>query len=153
MSGKKDKRRPSPAVPPRKNPPRALPGLPDSGSSGDRLCWRFRHVDHEGPWSFDRMTGAELCELMKTLASFETMTMSEAFNGSGQPGKDYNVEDIPTKEARDRLEAIRLPDMTKISVFRLSGVQRLYGFRCENVFHVVWWDPFHQIWPSPKKHT
>jgi hypothetical protein len=99
------------------------------------------------------MTGVELCGLMRTLAGFETMTMGEAFNGRGYPGKDYDIEDIPTREARDRLEAIGLAGMTKISVFRLSGEQRLYGFRCENVFHVVWWDPKHQIWPSAKKHT
>ena len=153
MSGKKDKRRPSPAVPPRKNIPRGLPELPDSGSSGDRLCWRFRHVDHDGPWGFDLMAGADLRALMETLAKFETMTMGEAFPGNGYPGKDYDIEDIPTQEARDRLDAIGLADMTKISVFRLSGVQRLYGFRRENVFHVVWWDPLHQIWPSAKKHT
>jgi hypothetical protein len=152
MSGKKDKRKPSPRVGPRKNPPRGLPELPGSGSSGERLCWRFRHVDHDGPWGFDRMTGEELCGLMKTLASFETMTMGEAFNG-GYPGKDYDIEEMPAREARDRLDAIGLADMTKISVFRLSGVQRLYGFRCENVFHVVWWDPLHQIWPSAKKRT
>ena len=108
MSGKKDKHRPSPvAVPPRKNPPRGLPELPGSDSSGDRLCWRFKHVDHDGPWGFDRMTSPELCGLMKTLADFETMTMAEAFNG-GYPGKDYDIENIPTREARDRLEAIGL---------------------------------------------
>jgi hypothetical protein len=153
MSGKKDKRKPSPPAIPRKNPPRGLPELPGSDSSGERLCWRFRHVDHDGPWGFGKMNGEELCGLMKTLASFETMTMGEAFPGSGQPGKDYDIEGIPTQEARDRLDAIGLADMTKISVFRLSGVQRLYGFRCENVFHVVWWDPLYQIWPSTKKHT
>ena len=71
----------------------------------------------------------------------------------GYPGKDYDIEDIPIQDARDRLDAIGLADMTKISVFRLSGVLRLYGFRRENVFHVVWWDPPHQIWPSVKKHT
>ena len=91
--------------------------------------------------------------LMKALANFETMTVGEVFPGNGQPGKDYDIEEIPTKEARDRLDTIGLADMTKISVLRLSGVQRLYGFRCENVFHVVWWDPLHEIWPSPKKHT
>ncbi|HMH92267.1 MAG TPA: hypothetical protein VK586_14425 [Streptosporangiaceae bacterium] len=43
--------------------------------------------------------------------------------------------------------------MTKISVIRFAGEPRLYGFRDRNVFHVVWWDPRHEIWPSRKKHT
>jgi hypothetical protein len=52
-----------------------------------------------------------------------------------------------------RLDVIGLADMTKISVFRVTGEKRLYGFRCSNVFHVVWWDPQHVVWPSRKKHT
>jgi hypothetical protein len=152
MSGK-GKFRPSPVPPKRKETPRSTPELPGAETSGDRMCWRFKHFDHDGPWSFAGMSSAEMCGLMKRLAQFETMMVGEAFPGSGKPGKEYDVEDIPTAEARKRLDAIGLADMTKISVFRLSGEQRLYGFRCGNVFHVVWWDPQHVIWPSHLKHT
>ncbi len=85
--------------------------------------------------------------------TFESMTVGEVFPGNGYPGKDYNVEEIPTREALDRLDALGLADMTQISVLRLGGQQRLFGFRDRNVFHIVWWDPRHQIWPSHKKHT
>jgi hypothetical protein len=81
------------------------------------------------------------------------MTVGEVFSGSGYPGKEYDVEKIPTAEALRRLDAIGLADQTKISVLRLGGLPRLYGFRDGNVFHVVWWDPEHEIWPSEKKHT
>jgi hypothetical protein len=81
------------------------------------------------------------------------MTMGQMFPGHGYPGKEYNVEEIPTRPALARLDAIGLADMTKISVLRLGGQQRLYGFRDRNVFHLVWWDPRHEIWPSHKKHT
>jgi len=99
------------------------------------------------------MSGEDLCGLMKRLAQLETMTVGEAFPGGGYPGKEYDVEKIPTAAARERLDAIGLADMTKISVFRLGGELRLYGFRYGNVFHVVWWDPEHVIWPSQLKHT
>jgi hypothetical protein len=36
---------------------------------------------------------------------------------------------------------------------RLGGEPRLYGFVDENIFHVVFWDPDHEIWPSVLKHT
>lgn len=136
-----------------KEPPKRLPELPGTNSSGERLCWRFMHFDYEGPWGFNGMSGPEICQLMKCLAKFETMTAGEAFPGNGYPGKDYVIEEIPNGDARDRLDAIGLADMTKISVFRVGGEQRLYGFRTANVFHVVWWDPLHQVWPSRKKHT
>jgi hypothetical protein len=117
------------------------------------MCWRFTHVDHGGPWDFGEVDGAGLCQILRSLGNFESMTVREAFSGSGYPAKDYNVESIPTAVARDRLEVMGLADMTKISVFRLGGEARLYGFRGENVFHVVWWDPKHEIWPSLKRHT
>lgn len=92
---------------------------------------------------------------MKHLTSFESMTVGELFPGGREyPGKDYTIAEIPTQEAHERLEAIGLADMTKISVLRLGGEQRLYGFRQNgNIFHIVWWDPGHEIWPSKKKHT
>jgi hypothetical protein len=163
--GGKSKKQPTPQgipnlkVPPKwgapklKEPPKKFPGLPGTNNSGERLCWRFMHVDHEGPWGFDRVTPEEMCDLMRCLAKFETMTVGEAFPGGGYPGKDYVIEEIPTAAARERLDALGLADMTKISVFRLTGEQRLYGFRTANVFHVVWWDPLHEVWPSKKKHT
>jgi hypothetical protein len=32
--------------------------------------------------------------------------------------------------------------------FRLSGEQRLWGFRNGRVFHVLWWDPGHDVYPT-----
>jgi hypothetical protein len=79
------------------------------------------------------------------------MTVGEAFRG--RPGKDYAIEELPNPQARDRLEAIGLADQTRISRLRLGGTERLYGFLLGNVFHVVWWDPRHEIWPSELRHT
>jgi hypothetical protein len=123
--------------------------LPAADTSQNRICWRFKHADHDGPWCFHEIDSSDLCGILRQLTSFESMTTVEAFGGS--PGKDYNVEDIPNREARTRLEAIGLPDMTRISRFRLTGTARLYGFRLGNVFHVVWWDPRHEIWPSNRE--
>jgi Cu/Ag efflux protein CusF len=152
MSRKDGKHRPSPPSPSRKEIPRNLPGLPDSSSSGDRICWRFRHMDHEGPWNFDGLSDGELGGLMKCLASFESMTMAEAFRG-GHPGKDYDVENMPNALAHERLDAIGMGDLTCVSRFRVDGRGRLYGIRCGNVFHVIWWDRNHEVWPSEKRNT
>lgn len=107
--------------------------LPDTATSNERVCWRFRHVDHDGPWGFDKVTPDALCEILMKLADFESMTVNELFNQNEEPGKDYAVEAIPNKEALKRLEAIGQPDATQISRLRLQGMQRLYGFRYECV--------------------
>jgi hypothetical protein len=149
MPRTKAKYRPAPASVSRKELPK--PTLPAAATSGHRICWRFALADHDGPWCFHEIGSAELCGVLRQLGNFESMTVTEAFSGS--PGKDYEIEAIPNRQARDRLEAIGLADQTRISRFQLGGTARLYGFRQDNVFHVVWWDPKHEIWPSQKKHT
>lgn len=109
-------------------------------------------MDHDGPWNFAELSQDKLNYILRKLSEFESMTMHELFRGN--PGKDYQVEGIPNKAAHERLEATRLADQTQISRLQLSGTERLYGFRDEhNVFHVVWWDPKHQIWPSRPMNT
>ncbi|MDH2424707.1 hypothetical protein [Sphaerisporangium sp. TRM90804] len=127
--------------------------LPDAETSPERICWRFCHVDHDGPWGFGKMDATTLRELLDKLMQFESMKVNEVFSNGEEPGKHYEVDRIPNAAARERLEELRLSDMTKISRLRLGGKVRLYGFMEGNCFHVVWWDPEHQIWPSVKRNT
>lgn len=127
--------------------------LPGAETSDSRICWRFCHVDHDGPWGFGKVDAQMLQWLLERLARFESMTMNELFHSGGYPGADYDVATIPNAAALDRLEEIGLSDMTKIHRLRLKGEARLYGFLNGHVFHVVWWDPNHEVWPSRLKHT
>lgn len=152
MGKGKPKQVAAPVVPNRKAAPStARAALPDAATSAKRICWRFTHVDHGGPWGFGQVTPGTLCWILECLGRFETMTTDEIFHNGGHPGKDYDVADLPTKQARTRLEHIGLADQTKIWRLRLNGPSRLYGFLDGNVFHVVWWDPEHRIWPSKKR--
>jgi hypothetical protein len=155
MAGKKAKPRPTPATPSRKETPRTLPdkGLPGSANSHERICWRFTHVDNGGPWGFSSVDGSALAEILGHLKKFESMTLNEVFHNGGYPGKDYDVDAIPNTRVLACLEALGLADQTKIWVLRCGGKPRLYGFLLSNVFHVVFWDPEHEIWPSQLKHT
>lgn len=95
-------------------------------------------------WS--RVTSDKLVYILGKLANLERMTVHEIF--SGNPGKDYDVDRLPSPKARECLVELRLDDQTQISRIQLSGTERLYGFRRANVFHVLWWDPDHTVWPS-----
>lgn len=81
------------------------------------------------------------------------MTLNELFHIGSYPGTHYDVASIPNPEVSARLEDIGLADMTKIHRLRQRGPVRLFGFLLGNVFHVVWWDPNHEIWPSELRHT
>ncbi|WP_157930772.1 hypothetical protein [Glycomyces xiaoerkulensis] len=56
----------------------------------------------------------------------------------------------PTKEAPKRLARLGLDDQTQIWRLRTNGPGRLYGYRVGCVFHLVFWDPRHEIWPSQR---
>lgn len=127
--------------------------LPAHQTSDDRICWRFKHVDDDGPWGLAKLDATELAALLMGLRSFESMTINELFRCGGELGKCYDVASIPNPNARERLEAMRLGYMEEIYRLRLGNKPRLYGFLVRNAFHIVWWDPEHEIWPASKRHT
>ncbi|MBR8638644.1 hypothetical protein KEF29_03355 [Streptomyces tuirus] len=127
--------------------------LPSSSSSEERICWRFTHLDREGPWGLAPLDHERVQALIADMVKFENQTINELFHQGEWPGKCHDVAELPNKRALERLTAIGLPDMTKIWKLRIGGPGRLWGFLVGNVFHIIWWDPGHEVWPSKKKHT
>lgn len=131
--------------------PRELPY--DRGAvMGRTVVWRFHGLDQDGRWSIANVEGSKLVEVLVKLGSFEQQTIRELFYDGEEPGKHYDVEDLP-KDSHDRLVQLGREDETKIARLRLTGAQRLYGFLREHVFHVLWWDPQHEVYPSKKRNT
>ena len=165
MGGRRDKRPaqrsssearkvPSASVPSASGKQPALPrvSLPGADTSRRRPSWRFGLVDDDGPWPLSVCTAADLREMFSRLRSFETMTCSAL--EQSQMLKHYDIEKIPARAAVDRLRELRLDDMTRLSNFRIGGEPRLHGFMdADSTFHVLWWDPKHEVWPSKLKHT
>ncbi|WPW29276.1 hypothetical protein P6B95_19070 [Streptomyces atratus] len=126
-----------------------LPGL---AFSDDKVCWRFTYVDHDGRWGFDRMAAATLCEVLTKLAACESMTLNE-LRTTRRFFKEYDLPGGLSKEAVVRLGELGFGDATALHRLEFTGKQRLYGFLLGNVFHVLWWDPEHEVYPSKLKHT
>lgn len=96
----------------------------------------------------------DIVDLMRRVKSFETMRPLEVFGTTKTfLGTDYDVPHIPNSAALDRLSNIGFGDETQISALRIGGQPRLWGFRRDAEFYPVFWDPLHEIYPSPKKHT
>jgi hypothetical protein len=131
------------------NPAALLPG---ADNSSDRVSWRFTHVDHDGRWGFDRIPSEVLCEVLKKLAHCESMTINE-LRGTRRFFKEYDLPSGLCKDALDRLVAMGRDDQTKIHRLQFTGTQRLYGFLEGIIFHVVWWDPDHEVYPTSPRNT
>jgi hypothetical protein len=55
-------------------------------------------------------------------------------------------------EATARLANLKLDEVVGEDLFRfrLTGKQRLWGFITDGTFHVLWWDPEHEVFPVSK---
>jgi len=40
-----------------------------------------------------------------------------------------------------------------LTSMRITGIKRLWGFKQGKYFYLLWWDPFHTVYPVSKKHT
>lgn len=118
-----------------------------------KVVVQFGRFDVGSEWCLSQVESEELRTVLQRIGAIETMTVREAFNNQDEPGKDYSVADLPTKAARERLIHLKYDDEDQISRLRVSGTGRLYGFRRNERFYALWWDPQHNIWPSPKKRT
>ena len=51
------------------------------------------------------------------------------------------------EEIQLRWQEIEL-DYSEVFTFRISGKQRIFGYRIKNKYFIVWWDPKHELIPS-----
>lgn len=119
------------------------------------LVFRFDCVDlgEDCPWSLANVSLKDQKDLLQHMSQYESMTVGKLRSGRFHDSTSYdNFDACPNKAAVDRLvEQYDAPD--SIARFRLSGTKRLYGFLVDNEFHLLWWDPNHEVWPSTKRHT
>lgn len=96
---------------------------------------------HDGP---DKMHG-----LLQRLQSVESMAFPELRSAGCH---EVAVESL-SKQARDRLLELQHDDVDELYSLRITGRERVIGIRHGSVVKLLWWDPFHEVYPSPKRHT
>ncbi len=117
-----------------------------------RPAWKVSKAEYEGPFGWHRLGREKVEAIHLKLASFESMTWFNILINS----KKFN-HTVPTeklaKEAQARLVELELDDRDELVSLRVSGAERIWGLREKNAFVLLWWDPKHEVYPSPKKHT
>lgn len=112
-------------------------------------AWKFKPTEGDAPPLVDF-----ICEMAKlTWAQIEAQRVG---GKGGSHKRNHNQEIRRLKPAAQKdLMKRRLPEKFDDTMFRfrVAGEQRLWGFRKSNVFHIVWWDPEHQVYPTEKSHT
>ncbi|KIR64953.1 hypothetical protein TK50_05265 [Micromonospora haikouensis] len=96
-------------------------------------------------------------EILDFLCQISTLTWGEIMAQMTGPSHkrhkkhhSYPIDSVGAT-AQARLTHLHLDEVTdELFRFRLSGVKRLWGFRADEVFHVLWWDPDHQVCPTDR---
>jgi hypothetical protein len=107
---------------------------------------------HQVSYAWSGLTGDQVHELMVGLKHFEQRTI-EATKGRHSKGTHHRCEvESLNSSARARLIEIGLDDQDHLWAFRAMNHQeeRLRAVRYGDVFHFVWWDPYHQVAPSAR---
>ena len=106
----------------------------------------FENVVHNG-CSITDWQGSELKLLIESFKKLETLTWKQILLDNG-----LNYE-------RNKFIAIPLPSEfpndAKLCSFRVNQKKRIYGYRAQEFFYIIWFDKNHIVCPmnKPKKFT
>ena len=84
------------------------------------------------------------------MRNFEKKKWSEILGHDHYQNHKIHVSGI-AKEAQKRLKELGHDDQEELVSLRLTGKQRLWAIEIEGKAFLLWWDPNHEIYPSPKK--
>ena len=111
----------------------------------------FKHVDrhYDGEWGWPKLTPEKAKELWDYTFEMSVLTWKDIrsqTSGKRKRNHDHEVARL-CREAQDRLAELKLDDVDELFRFRLSGKARLWGIVADGIFHAVWWDPEHRVYP------
>ena len=126
---------------------RSDPGLTTQNRN---LIWKVSRIDDGGKWGWHQITCPDfLRKIWEKMRNFETMTWDEIL------GRDHHTIPVSniTKETQKRLKELRHDDVQELVSFHITGRERIWAIRLGNLSYLLWWDPNHEVCPSPLKHT
>ena len=112
--------------------------------------WQVGILDVDGPWGWNTIEKELFFKnILPKVINFETMFWKEILK---RYNHEVQVSEISPK-AQMRLTQLDLDNTESLVSLRLSGSERIWGIRVDNILQILWWDPNHQVYPSLKKHT
>ncbi|MFM2198533.1 MAG: hypothetical protein RLZZ505_1965 [Verrucomicrobiota bacterium] len=125
-------------------------GVSGEGQGHPTPLWRLSSIDWDSPWCPSKCVDQGIREIHSWMANLEGMPWVQILsNGSHVVGTDGIIP-----EARKRIIALGKAEwQDHLCSLRKTGKQRLWGFLRAGIFHVLWWDPEHEVYESKKKNT
>ena len=109
------------------------------------IGWNFHTMDQKGPWP---CTFKRLNKCRKQLLEYEGRKYSEVFTRSNHCHP--MPADVLIPHAQNRLKMLGYENATlhQLAIGDIPG--RLWGIVQHNIFHLLWIDPKHKVYPTKK---
>jgi len=117
------------------------------------VVFSFAHADRECPHVFHfKPTAEDAAHILELMCAVSGMTWGQVkLHRSGTRPKHHSQPlNSVIKEAQQRIVDLHLDEVvdTDLFRFRTGSTRRLWGFVQEGIFHVLWWDPDHAVYPT-----
>lgn len=89
-------------------------------------------------------TSRELSDLIQTFKTLESMSWGDIMNQGKKGGLGCCV--VNSAHFSKRLPETISPEVSIIE-FRVNKKARLFGYRWRNVYHIIWFDRNHDVYP------
>lgn len=121
------------------------------GSFNDRHpSWRIEKLQLVDPYGWHELTGPQVKYLHAKLAEYERKDWNQILVTEKKWNHAVPVDGFKCPKARQWMRR-NMPDQEELWSLRLSGAERVWGVYREGIFHLIWWDPQHLVWDTPKK--
>lgn len=125
----------------------------------EKCVWAFDRIDRDGEFAFDvKREDFDAKAVFEKMIYYNSMTWAEIDRQTHDKGKSKHhfIKDLRglSKECIDRIKKMHLDEeIDNIFSFALTNTVRVFGLRELGMFYVLWYDPYHKIYPSKKKNT
>jgi hypothetical protein len=118
------------------------PSSPDD----ERPSFKFTHAD-KNRWVLSGWTPSEIKDLIEGLKKIEKYTLAQIqCHGSKKPGESvgtgYKLIDKHPTLPDD------IPEDARLSEMRIDQKKRIFGFRVQSVYYIIWFDRNHSVCPE-----
>ncbi len=123
---------------------------PTTSTQNKKLVWIVSEIDDSSRWGWHKITCPDfLKKIWEKMRNFETMEWADILSASHHA---IPINDI-IRPAQKRLEELGHDDEETLISFRITSKERIWAIRSGEKAFLLWWDPNHEICPSPKRHT
>ncbi len=143
MGKKSQIRKPSQKKQPSRIPEQATQLNRPSSADDEFPSFRFTYAD-KNRWVLSKWSSSEINDLIEGLKKIERYTWAQIqCHGSKKPGESVgtgyklidNHPDLPDN----------IPEDTRLSEMRIDDKKRIFGFRVQSVYYIIWFDRDHSV--------